>query len=125
METKDVLNDCLRCHKVGYETNSTHWHYCNDCVKTCSICKELKVLWSFNFDFKSEEYKRWKASNCHGLMNASGHLDECASCLRSVLDSLSAKIVVTKGKPSLTIPGISQEQLELLLNASQKGAGRP
>jgi hypothetical protein len=94
-----MLNDCLRCHKSDYLTDSTHWHYCNDCVKICTTCSEVKALWSFNFNFKSDEYKRWKNSNCYGFMNASGHLDECASCDRKVLEALQpVKNLETKGK---------------------------
>jgi len=117
-----MLNNCFRCHKEPYETDETHWHYCNDCVKVCTICGELKPLWSFDFDFKSAEYKRWHEAKAYGFMNASGHLNECASCLRSALESLQAKIVVVKGKPTVTIPGVSAEQLEMMLNAMQ---GKP
>ena len=115
-----MLNDCLRCHKVGYETDSTHWHYCNDCVKVCVSCKTLKVLGAFNFDFKSAEYKRWKESNCTGHMNASGHLNECSSCMRAVLDSLQGSITKI-GKPELQIK-VSPAQLQLMLDALQ---GKP
>lgn len=119
---QEVLNDCFRCHKVGYETEPSHWHYCNDCVKVCTVCKELKVLWAFDFDFKSAEYKRWHEAKGFGFMNASGHMNECSSCMRTALDSLQAKVVIVKGKPTIQIPGISPDQLQLMLDAMQ---GKP
>lgn len=117
---EDMINGCLRCHKEPYETESTHWHYCNDCVKVCCVCGELKVLWAFNFDFKSAEYKRWHDAKGYGFMNASGHSDTCAQCERSALEAILFKPKAEPGK-------ISQSQLELMLKAtlSKQAATEP
>lgn len=116
-----MLNNCFRCHKYPYETEPSHWHYCNDCVKLCVICLDLKVLWSFNFDFKSDEYKRWKATDCFGFMSREGHKDECASCERAQLDALKIKgTTVTHGEMAVEFPGVSPAQLKLMLDALGK-----
>jgi hypothetical protein len=113
-----MLNDCLRCHKVNYETEPDHWHFCNDCIKVCTVCKEKKVLWAFNFDFKSAEYKRWKASDCHGHMNASGHTEECGACIRRIFDTLLVKPIAKVAQEVKLTP----RQLEIMLGAIQ---GKP
>jgi hypothetical protein len=103
-----MLNNCFRCHREPYETSADHWHYCNDCVKVCAICKELKVLWAFNFDFKSEEFKRWKATDCHGFMNVDGHTAECGSCLARITDLLQPKKIVIDKAGFVMTPAMLQ-----------------
>jgi hypothetical protein len=82
-------------------------------MKLCSVCLDQKVLWAFDFNFKSAEYKRWKSENCYGLMNRDGHKDECASCERAQLDSLKVKSEKTLGAAT----GVTQAQLQLMLDA--------
>jgi len=123
----DVLNDCLRCHKIPYETESSHWHYCYDCVKTCVFCKEFKPVYAFSFDFKSEEYKRWKASNCFGFTAASGHVDTCIRCEQKVMESLQP-LTLNLAKESRKLydktVATNQPQLELMLEAMKRKSGQ-
>lgn len=39
---------CLYCHSP-YVPRKDHPHYCDNCVKICKNCGELKVIWAFNF----------------------------------------------------------------------------
>lgn len=105
-----MLNDCLNCHKEPYETDSTHWHYCNDCVKICTICRETKPTFMFGFDFKSAEYKRWHEAKAMGFMNPTGYLDECFTCLRAVAELL------VPAKTSKT----SEQAIQLMLDTLLK-----
>jgi hypothetical protein len=109
-----MLNNCFYCHRQPYETTPDHWHYCNDCVKVCTVCKELKGLWAFNFDYKSEEYKRWKASDCYGIMNASGFTEECGSCIGKLTDSL----IVKKTPVKIGVEITSEAMLRIMREAT-------
>src|SRR5713101_2774121 len=84
-EGKSMTNDCLYCHReITFENYSfEHVHYCTDCVQYCIECGELKGVWCFGFDYKSDEYKIWKGSGCYGKMTIGGHLKVCGSCERN------------------------------------------
>jgi hypothetical protein len=77
-----MKNDCLYCHKdIIYENfDLSHVHYCSDCVRICIECGEMKGIWCFNFDYTSDTYKEWKATNCYGLLAAPGHKLVCGQC---------------------------------------------
>lgn len=110
----DILNDCMWCHKVDYETERTHWHYCNDCVKICTVCNQVKALFMFDFNFKSAEYKRWKAANCYGRMSKDGHMDECSTCIRTALNTLLVKPIAKVAEKM----SITPEMVQLMLDAT-------
>lgn len=77
-----MKNDCLYCHKdIIYENfDLTHVHYCSDCVQICIECEEMKGIWCFNFDYKSEAWKNWKAANCFGVPTKPMFKLVCGQC---------------------------------------------
>lgn len=63
--------ECLYC-KRPYVPNKDHPHYCDNCVKFCPHCGELKVVWAFNFKPNVTKEQRLKKitkdvtqENCH------------------------------------------------------------
>lgn len=67
----------------------------------------------FDFDFKSDEYKRWHEAKAYGFMNAAGHLPECRICVQNVAELMNPRPVIKK----VTGP----EAIQLMLDAMQKG----